>query len=584
MPGLYGYVRVDPNEQNLALMRDILSYEDRVLHDPPFADDHIEASRAHIGKVGLKTSPFQSPKLTVWVHGECYNLTELNNFLGENELGLDALIAKSYGAGKLDALLRQVNGPFCAVLYDREKKQIHIVTERNGFCPIFIYHKDGRFAWCGEIKGLLALDFVDRTINRKAVDCFMAIGYVLEDMTWFDHIAVPPSASITTYDLQTKNTQIRHYFHWNEIEQRDVSFDQARKDLADLSLQAVKKCINPGERIGIPLSGGLDSRFLVAAMQKLYPDQSAYLMTFGQKGCDDFTLSKRVNELTGWKHDCFALDEKNWFEPRKEAVWRTDGLLNLMHMHGIEFVDHLRENADIFLHGYAGDTILGGGFLTKENLDQRISHYNARSFYGDKTDLIKIDGPFYDLPHSEPHIYDNRCRRFTALGTVNAQTHVEFRLPFMDMDLMNYVYSMPDHYRKNNRIYGKILMDLFPNYYKTIPWQKTGKTIDKPMPNKFLLRVKGKFKRTLNQFGLLDNRYDYANYAHWLRQPEKAEWLRELLDRSNAEYAHHYDVNLRETYLEPHLRARHVDKSDKILRGATMELYFRQVFRGSDRT
>lgn len=566
MPGVYGYVKKNMGEAQLDVMTGAMISCQNIKSEPVFSGAYIEAGRTHIG---AGDTFFKEGDVHVWLDGEVYNIP-----------GFPQAVCRAYNAGTLDALLKTANGPFAAILYDAKTQKILLITERLGFRPLYYYFKDGRFAWAGEVKALLSLDFVDKEIDRSSPDCFMDIGYLLEDHTWFEYIKVPKPASIYTFDLGAGTLEQRYYFMWSEIKQQDMSFDAAVDRAYILFMQAFERCFDPSARMGIGISGGLDSRLLIAAANRLYPEYKGFAFTFGRPESKDVAIAKKVVDLCGWDYRLYQFTNVNWFEPRFEQIWRTDGMLNMLHMHGGEFLEDIKKHADILLNGYAGDTILGGGFLSADNIDKRISQPNARPFYGARVEMTYLDDPFYDLPHSEPHIYANRCRRFTHLGAVNASFVVDIRMPFLDLDLMEFVYSIPDTYRKGNKLYTAMLLKYFPEFYKDIPWQKTGHTIDKKLPPKFLSRLKGKIARTLAVYGMGENKNEYVAYGKWVREPEITKKLFELLDYEGTEYSRYLNVDLRKKYLEPHLAHRYLDNSDKILRAATMEVYLSRVFRG----
>ena len=50
--------------------------------------------------------------------------------------------------------------------------------------------------------------------------------------------------------------------------------------------------------------------------------------------------------------------------------------------------------------------------------------------------------------------------------------------PFFDNRLINFIYSLPDEWRINNKLYAAMLTKFFPKYFSEIPWQKTGAPIN----------------------------------------------------------------------------------------------------------
>lgn len=572
MPGLYGYIKAQENESQLGSMKQAMALHPHYKHDPAFTDAQIEASRMHLGFVGADTSPHREKDVHLWVEGEAYDVPDLSAYILEN-----------YQNGNLNKALAKIDGYFCFVLYDAKAQKVLLITDRLGMRLLYFYAHENRFAWASEVKGLLALDFVDRTIDKTTPACFTEIGFLLEDRTWFEHIKLVDPATIIEFDMKDKTLSRHTYWAWSEIKQQtNVSFEDAVDHLGTLAFKSVERRIDPNERIGIALSGGLDSRMLLAASQKLYPNLKPYIYTFGRKGSDDVRIAKIVAARAGLPHTFYEFTQDNWYSPRKDKIWRTDGMFPMLHMHGAEFLEDIAQHVDISINGYAGDWTMGGGALNELSADMRIHKDIAAKFYKGQTYLTDIENSIYDLPHPEPHLLVNRVRRYTNMGTVNLLPYTEHRKPFMDMEILEFVLSIPDAYRLNNRLYASMLLKIFPEYFVDIPWQKSGKTIDKPVKFGFSHKVRNKLKRLAHQAGIFSFSRDYGDYERWIKAPDIASELSDLLAREGSEYSNFIDRDLKDEFFDPHMTRFYTEYADKILRAATMEIYLRRVLRDNE--
>lgn len=220
----------------------------------------------------------------------------------------------------LEEKLNKLDGYFNAIIYDSNINKLFLISDRYGMRMLYYYFKDEKFAWSGEVKGLLALDFVDKTISKESFDCFIDLGYLLEDNTWFKNIKLIKPATIMEFDLNTKKLSQKYYWKWSEIKPSNLSFDEAVDKVGFIFIDAVKKRFNPNEEITLALSGGLDSRAIFAAINKLYPDYKGLAKTFGIEGCDDIEIAKLVISKTNWEHKIFHFTSNNWFEPRLNKI------------------------------------------------------------------------------------------------------------------------------------------------------------------------------------------------------------------------------------------------------------------------
>jgi len=364
MPGIYGLANCRDLQGNLQKMANVMHLYDHFHSQDLFFDNMVGASRAYIGETDTRTEFAGHASYTIWVEGEAYNVDEVAKNLGVKARNLAELLLKAETLKKLDSCLNGLNGYFCAALYCSRRQKLKLMSDRHGMRLLYWYNKNGLFAWGSEVKAILAITEVDKKIDYSSYDCFMNLGHLMAENTWFENIKLIKPASIIEYDMRSNKIIQKHYWKWSEIKPSILTFEQAVEELGKRFIKAVGRQFRPNERIGISLSGGLDSRAIFAAVNHLYPDYNGYAYTFGAPNCDDITIAQEVvGRSNSWEHEVFYLKEDNWFDGRKEMVWNTDGMLDMMHMHGGEFAPVISERIDVNLNGYLGDAVLGGSYL-----------------------------------------------------------------------------------------------------------------------------------------------------------------------------------------------------------------------------
>lgn len=578
MPGIYGVANSNNAKTNLENMASAMCLYDHFIQDELFSDQHIGASRVHIGQIGEPNSPATDASHSLWIEGEAYNAAEVAKELGYESDTLPSLLLAAEKSGQLDKCLNQLDGYFCAALYDSETQKLKLISDRYGMRFLYWYHKNGVFAWGSEVKAILAVDGVDKALDGTSYECFMDLGFLMGDHTWFEHIKLIKPATVVEYDLPSDEIQQHHYWKWSEIKPSNLTFDEAVDELGTRFIEAVRRRFNSSECIGISLSGGLDSRAIFAAVDHLYPDYKGYAYTFGIPKCDDITIAEQVISLANnWEHEKFYFSTNNWFEPRIEKVWNTDGMLDMMHMHGSEFVSIVSEKMNVNLNGFLGDAVLGGSYFKDQiSLNHRVSRRLAEKLYGSHAE--GYDDDFYSTDHYDNYLYMVRGRRFINYGTANILPWINQRKPFFDIDLMDLVFSIPDGYRANNRLYSAMLQKFFPKYFFDIPWQQTGRPAAPIRNPGFPLRAFSKGLRITKRLLKIKSTQGYTDYSAWIRDPEISKSLSVVLDSKSACYRRLTNDDLRSRWLAPHLEKRLINNSNQVLRGATIELYLKRVF------
>lgn len=578
MPGIYGIANSKNAKADIENMAKAMHLYDHFIQDELFHDGNIGASRVHIGKVGEQTSPIRSAHSLIWVEGEAYNLKEVSEKLGITASSIGALLVDAEEKGKLNKALNKLDGYFCAAIYNEQTQKIKLISDRYGMRVLYWYFKDNVFAWGSEVKAILAAEGIDKTLDQSSYECFMDLGYLMGEHTWFEHIKLIKPATILELDINTNSITQEYYWTWGEIKPSNLSFDEAVDKLGELFIEAVARRFNPDEKIGISLSGGLDSRAIFAAVNHLYPDYKGYAYTFGIPECDDITIAEQVISRTkNWKHDKFYFSNDNWFKPRFSRVWNTDGMMNLLHMHGSEFLGEVSKYADINLNGYAGDAVFGGSLISrnKEFQDERPTRKNAEMIYGRHAE--QYDDEFFNIEHFDHYLYMNRVRRFTNGGSINGLVSVEQRKPFFDNKVIELIFSIPDTYRVNNKLYSAMLQKYFPEFFKDIPWQRTGKPAAPITVWMVPRRAFNKGIQILKKLFKIDDSKSYTNYPTWIRDKDVTSELQELLGNENAEYKKLTQENTADKYLKPHLQNKLINNSEKILRAATIEIYLEKA-------
>jgi asparagine synthase (glutamine-hydrolysing) len=341
-------------------------------------------------------------------------------------------------------------------------------------------------------------------------------------------------------------------------------------------MESVKRRFNQSEKIGISLSGGLDSRAILAAVDQIAPNYPGVLYTFGSEDCPDIKIAKMVAARSKWQHYIFNSDSNHWLTSRYKMVRNTDGMLSIMHMHGAEMLESVASFVDVNLNGYCGDVVYGGGWIDRGLIGVRPSGENLKKHYFGFDATVDYSEPYFDLPIREIGLYPNRARRFTNMGVVNTLHAINHRLPFFGNQVLDVAFGIPEKHRYSNYAYSTMLKKCFPKYFVDIPWQKTGRPAAKlprgmaKIPRLLVDRLSNMLR--FSQSNSLKE--GYAQYSHWIRNTEI---FTELINLFNAQRSNMFPcsgVAWRKSYLDPHLENVDIDNSEKIMRTATLVVYF----------
>ncbi len=536
-----------------------------------YNDQHFTLTKSFVDFLEPANRKAEKDDVHVWVDGEIYNQAELKQ--EEEELFASTLL-HHYTEGSLENLLGNVNGIFIAIIYDKPKQEIKLITDRYGLKPFYLYARDNCLILAPELKCFPAFKQFNLQIRKDVLDCFLQLEHLMGTATWFDGVEVTIPSAIYTYSISESTLSTSRYWSWARVKKSTLSFDDATEQLGALLDKAITSRKFGNYRVGIGLSGGFDSRAILAATYKDNPPT----YTFGIPESADVRLAKQVAALAGVSNTHYDMRVANWLPKRFSGVWKTDGMLNMYHMHYAHLMDEIPKILDVNLSGFIGDGVLGSTYLTKKGktfLDQRINHAIAQHYYGKYYEFSNPNDSFFDLDKIDIYLIYNRGRRLTGLGAEEANKTIVQRLPFLDNNLMDFSYSLSDDFRKDNRLYHAALIRKYPAFYKSIPHATSGVCIQTDPT--FLHRTKKQYTRwrwiLKYKLGFSTS---YTDVYNWLKVPETVSFLREVLNKESALYPQYTTIDFVEAYVEPHIKNKG-NYTKKIMGALTFEIWLQQI-------
>lgn len=239
---------------------------------------HVRLSIIDVSSASNQPMTSSCGRYSLVYNGEIYNYLEIKNRLG--------LITKSSGDTEvlLEAIakhglsiLSEINGIFAFALYDSKRNTLSLARDRFGVKPAYFTSKESRLYFCSEIKGLTALDNIDKKFDESCLSDFLTFLCLPENRTFFKDIyKVRPGEVITFSDNGAQNSEVfaepvneHDFLGLIKAQELGVEFKQtvARQSVADVPL-------------GIFLSGGVDSNGILQGLLDADIKPAAYTAYF----------------------------------------------------------------------------------------------------------------------------------------------------------------------------------------------------------------------------------------------------------------------------------------------------------------
>lgn len=234
---------------------------------------HRRLSILDLSEAGRQPMHDAEEKTWITFNGEIYNFKELRAELEQrghrffSATDTEVLLA-AYREWKEDCLNR-LNGMFAFALFDNQSKQLFLARDRVGKKPLYYALAGDRFLFASEAKALLQDPEVSRGIDLRALNFFLAYGFVPGDLSIFRGIRKLPPAHAMTVDLASGRSRCWRYWWLPGPARERLDEEDILAELESLLENAVRIRLRSDVPLGVFLSGGLDSSLVVALMSRV---------------------------------------------------------------------------------------------------------------------------------------------------------------------------------------------------------------------------------------------------------------------------------------------------------------------------
>jgi asparagine synthase (glutamine-hydrolysing) len=254
-----------------------------------------------------------------------------------------------------------LNGRFHGVLVDRRRRTVAVFNDRYGMHRLYYHESKDAVYFAAEAKAILAVRPELRKIDPRGLGESITLGCVLENRTVFDGIHVLPGASWWVFEncgAPRKTT----YFQPQEWEQQPRLDSEAfYREVRHVFSRNLPRYFKGPERIGMSLTGGLDTR-MVMAWQKC-PPGSLPCYTWGgtYRDCKDVVVAREVARACGQTPEVISIGKAflsrfPYYADR--AVFLSDGCVDVSAAADVFMNQQARAIAPVRMTGLYGGEVL----------------------------------------------------------------------------------------------------------------------------------------------------------------------------------------------------------------------------------
>ncbi|HET9831692.1 MAG TPA: asparagine synthase-related protein [Vicinamibacterales bacterium] len=509
--------------------------------------------RVHLGHLQPAEQLKGEGPVRVLFHGELDNADELRADLDAQgrrcgESAAD-LLRCLYGIHKQRAA-GLLKGAFCAAILDETAGMLVLVADRLGSYPIYWFMTDDRFVFASELRAALR-DHPRPSLNAAAVADFIKFGFPMGDKTLAQGVDMVPAGSTLTCCTRTGSVQVQQYASIADLfKPADVDHENYLDQVHAASEASMDRAVAGAHRFGLSLSGGLDTRVILSAMDRRGHSAGTATFTLGGRGCADEVIGYELAKMARTNHQFVALDDHyldDLLPTVKEMVSLTDGMYL---SHGFTEMLALQgfagSDCAVLLRGHAGELAKASTawpFHTDDRLRQmttsgefvpymmsRLTHVSrgdaAREVFTDAwvesldgasaaTSLQQsVDGVPLRPVDLCSYVYLKEYHRRVTIPSLEIFRNVaDVRLPLADIDMLAAVLRGPAAWRDGVAIHQALIRTSDARYLRVRNPNTGAPAGAGPLQEAILDKVNSLLRR-LNVYGYRH----YHSFDGWMRR------------------------------------------------------------------
>ena len=471
-------------------------------------------------------------------NGEIYNYKELKkeykNINWKTSSDTEVILKLYNHLGK--GFVEKLNGMFAFAILDKKKNKILLYRDRFGIKPLYYCKFGDEFVFSSEVRGILP--FHKPQLNLKTVYNYLEFGLCYGKETFFKNIFSLDPAHFLEYDIKTKRLEIFEYWR---VPDSEFPFEFSEKEIVDktyyLIERAVELNLESDVEIAVSLSSGTDSTALLKFLHKFVKTMKAFTHGYDEEKYDEVRKVKQNLDLTSIDFIPVYLKKENMLKCLKEALsffeMPIGGLPTLSAYNMMKVVR--KKKIKVMLSGEGADETFGGyqyyypafffDIQNDENLlEKELKHYSknhgveikpfSEQYYkllGKLQSKVAFasDGTIPRQTHTSKSLRkkfeskaSNNQKRFFAskmkevmykdltfrkipkllhfqdrAGMANG---VETRVPFLDHDLVSFLYSLPPQFKIKNGENKYLLRKILKDFFETTEKRKTKHYVSTP--------------------------------------------------------------------------------------------------------
>jgi asparagine synthase (glutamine-hydrolysing) len=483
--------------------------------------------------------------------------------------------------------LQKLNGWFHGVLADIQAREVTLFNDRYGMQRFHFAQFGDTALFASEAKALLAVRPNLRKLDSRGVAEFLSCGCVLENRTLFAGIHTLPGGTVRTFKNGAPEKDSRYFSRQTWEAQSSLPHAEFYAAVREELPRAVRRCLRSRLPLGVSLTGGFDTRLIMACLAAAATTLPCY--TFGgmYRECFDVRIARDVARLCGCSHRVLELGRAfldSFPSLAERTVYLSDGALGATNAYELYLNRLARQIAAVRLTGSYGSEVMRGSRAFKAEMPTPgLIQPDLAPSLAAAINTFSAASPGHPVSFSvfkqAPWFYSNRL--------AVEQSQVVVRTPFMDNDFVGLFYRCPDDAGDGRKLARRLIEEHAP-VLATLPTDTGNCSYLRYQWSQFLFKADYCYKSGMPQWleqlhhlcgpfqpeKLLIGRHRFAHFRVWFRR-QLAPYLREMLLDTRTASRPYFNRSFVEQMLRQHISGKR-NYTNEIEQVLTLELTCRQ--------
>ncbi|MBU0691297.1 hypothetical protein KKH18_05710 [bacterium] len=419
-------------------------------------------------------------------------------------------------------------GSWLALKFDRKRDIVSITCDLWLLQRWYYAEIDGKWFFTNSLNFLRDVTGNRLRVERRAIPYMLLFGYMPGSVTPIQNVRSIVPGEVVSIDRGRLFNTIR-----KRVPVKRVSIspegpspsqnecDNAAESILNSLRQAVRLELEKIDSIVVPLSGGMDSRFLLGCAMEVLPHDRITTYTYGHPRTFDFKFGVGMAKELGLHCVPLPMDRRPLEEIIKDGFKDAEGMTFVLPNSPM---GSIREAAlpegSFVLSGYIGDAVYGSHDIedndpnhnTDEFLIEKAMAWAAGGYYNEvlplltstdwdemdfRGDLRKTPGETLPEKYERWH-YEVHCVNRVNFALQKYRNRAFYLAPFIHRNVWEIAYNLPQRLRHSELAFFLAMEQGFPKLYRYPSARNAGFSVE--MKHQWIKKIRRGLQRAMVRF------------------------------------------------------------------------------------